>query len=91
MRPSVFLVRPLTAEVKKWLDANVDYQLMINEGIPIDYRHVDGILAGLKEAGFEIIMGRRASGGVSTLVRSTGWGEVVDPGVDLLAIKKRTH
>ena len=67
MIPSVFLVRPLTAEVKKWLDANVDYQLMINEGIPIDHRHVDGILTGLKEAGFEVIVRPRASGGVGTL------------------------
>ena len=72
MRPGVFFVRPLTAEVKKWLDANVDYQLMINEGIPIDYRHVDGILAGLNEAGFEVIVRPRASGGLGTLVYQMG-------------------
>ena len=45
---------------------------MINEGIPIDYRHVDGILAGLKEAGFEVIVRPRASGGLGTLVYQVG-------------------
>jgi predicted HicB family RNase H-like nuclease len=52
MRPSVFL-GPLTTETKKWLDANVDYQSIIDEGIPIDHRHVDALLAGVEEAGFE--------------------------------------
>ena len=55
---------------------------MINEGIPIAYRHVDGILAGLNEAGFEVIVRPRASGGLGTLW-STRWGEFVDPGADL--------
>ena len=53
MRPSVFLVRPLTTETKKWPDANVDYQSIIAEGIPIDHRHVDAVLAGVEEADFE--------------------------------------
>jgi hypothetical protein len=72
MRPSVFLVRPLTADVKKWLDANIDYQLIIEAGIPIDHRHIDAILAGLKEAGFEVIMRSRASGAMGTLVYRVG-------------------
>jgi hypothetical protein len=45
---------------------------MINEGIPIAYRHVDGILAGLNEAGFEVIVRPRASGGLGTLVYQMG-------------------
>ncbi len=67
MRPTLFLARPLTTEAKKWLDANVDYQLIIDEGIPIDHRCVDTILGGLKEAGFEVIMRPRGSSGVGTL------------------------
>ena len=49
----MFLARPLTTEAKQWLDANVDYQLIIDEAIPIDHRHVDAVLAGLEEVGFE--------------------------------------
>jgi hypothetical protein len=53
VRSPVFLIRPLTTETKKWLDANVDYQSIIDEGIAIDHRHVDAVLAGVEEAGFE--------------------------------------
>ena len=53
VRSPVFLLRPLTTEAKKWLDANVDYQLIIDESIPIEHRHVDAVLAGLEEACFE--------------------------------------
>jgi hypothetical protein len=53
MRPSVFLVRPLTFEVRHWLNPNVDYQLIIDEGILIDRRHVLDVFAGLQEAGLE--------------------------------------
>jgi hypothetical protein len=53
MRPTLFLIKPKRAKAKQWLDANVDYQLIIDEGIPIDHRHVDDVLAGLQEAGFE--------------------------------------
>jgi hypothetical protein len=53
--------------VRQWLNANVDYQLIVDEDIPIDHQHVDAVLAGLEEAGFEIMMRPRGSGGVSTL------------------------
>jgi hypothetical protein len=53
MRPTVFLVRPLTAKAKQWLDANVDHQLIIDEGILIDHQHVLDVFAGLQEAGLE--------------------------------------
>jgi len=52
MTPTLLLVRPLTAEVGQWLHANVDYQLIIDEGIPIDHGYIDAVLAGLEEAGF---------------------------------------
>jgi hypothetical protein len=53
MGPTLFLVKPKTAKAKQWLEANIDYQLIIDEGIPIDPRHVDEVLAGLQEAGFQ--------------------------------------
>ena len=53
MRHNFFLVKPKTAKARQWLDANVDYQLIIDEGILIDHRHVLEVFAGLQEAGFE--------------------------------------
>ena len=53
MRHNFFLVKPKTAEAKQWLDANVDYQLIIDEGILIDHRHVLDVFAGLQEAELE--------------------------------------
>jgi biopolymer transport protein ExbD len=53
MRPTAFLVRPFTAEVRQWLNANVDHQLIIDGDVPIDHQHVDAVLAGLEEAGFQ--------------------------------------
>lgn len=53
MRPTVFLVRPLTADAMQWLNANVDHPLIIDQDIPIDHRHVDAVLAGLEQAGFQ--------------------------------------
>ena len=64
MRPTGFLVIPLTAEANQWLDTNIDYRMMderipfdhrliMDEGIPFDHWRIDGILAGLKEAGLE--------------------------------------
>jgi len=64
MRPTAFLVIPLTAEANQWLDTNIDYRmidegipfdhrLIMDEGIPFDHWHIDAILAGLEEAGLE--------------------------------------
>jgi hypothetical protein len=53
MRDNFFLVKRKTAKAKQWLVANVDYQLIIDEGIPIDHLHVLAVLAGLQEAGLE--------------------------------------
>jgi hypothetical protein len=53
MRPSFFLARPLTAGARHWLEENIEYQLIIDEAIPIDQRHFDAIFAGLEEAGFK--------------------------------------
>ena len=53
IKPTLFLVRPLTAEAKQWLDANIGYRLIIDGDVPIDHRHVDAVLAGLEEAGFQ--------------------------------------
>jgi hypothetical protein len=53
MKHSLFLIKPKKTKPKQWLDANVDYQLLIEEGIPIDHRHVLDVLAGLQEAGLE--------------------------------------
>jgi len=53
MGSPLFLVKPKTVKAKQWLDANIEYQLIIDEGIPIDPRHVDDVLAGLQEAGFK--------------------------------------
>jgi hypothetical protein len=64
MRPTGFLVIPLTAEANQCLDANIEYRmideripfdhgLIKDEGIPIDHWRIDGILAGLKQAGLE--------------------------------------
>ena len=62
MRPTGFLVIPLTAEANQWLDTNIDYRMM-DERIPFDHQHVEAIPAGLKEAGFKVVMRSRASGG----------------------------
>ena len=53
MRPTFFLARPLTAEAKHWLEENINYQLIIDEAIPIDLRHFDAIFAGLEDASFK--------------------------------------
>jgi hypothetical protein len=53
MTPTLILIRPLTAEVGQWLNANIEYQLVVDGSIPIDHEHIDAVLAGLEEAGFE--------------------------------------
>jgi hypothetical protein len=53
MRPTFFLGRPLTAEAKHWLEETIAYQLIIDEAIPIDRRHLGAIFAGLEEARFK--------------------------------------
>ena len=37
----------------QWLNANADHQLIIDEGILIDHRHVLDVFAGLQEAELE--------------------------------------
>jgi hypothetical protein len=51
--PSVFLIRPLTAQCDDWLTENVsDDAMYLGRSLAVEHRYVEDLVMGLRENGF---------------------------------------
>lgn len=53
MKPSVYLIRPLTDQCREWLEGNLEYKDTYAGGVPIEYRYLQDILEGMAAEGFK--------------------------------------
>jgi len=50
--PSVYMVIPTTAACRRWLKEHTD-GTWLGGALAVEWRYIDGLLAGLQEAGYE--------------------------------------